>query len=79
MRGDRHPQPREHPCAPAPAVPRRAPRARAANCAPRYGRSIRAGDVTAHEVDLPEDNVFFGVRAAGGTGPRSPVAFPDPA
>jgi hypothetical protein len=40
---------------------------------------IPVGDATAHEVDLSKDNVFFGVRAVGRSGLRSPAAFPDPA
>ncbi|MFD5078984.1 M20/M25/M40 family metallo-hydrolase [Streptomyces sp. NPDC058371] len=39
---------------------------------------IPVGDTTAHEVDLSKDNVFFGVRAVGRSGLRSPAAFPDP-
>lgn len=36
------------------------------------------GDTTRHTVDLSKDNVFFGVRAVGPGGHRSPVAFPAP-
>ncbi|MFK4071555.1 M20/M25/M40 family metallo-hydrolase [Streptomyces sp. NPDC029674] len=36
------------------------------------------GDATRHTVDLSKDNVFFGVRAVGRSGLRSPVAFPAP-
>ncbi|MDC0767501.1 M28 family metallopeptidase [Streptomyces sp. HD] len=39
---------------------------------------VPVGDVTAHEVDLSKDNVFFGVRAVNRSGLRSPVAFPAP-
>lgn len=46
--------------------------------APEWTRVIDAGDVTSHEVDLSKDNVFFGVRAVGRSGHRSPVAFPTP-
>ncbi|GAA2093684.1 M20/M25/M40 family metallo-hydrolase [Streptomyces albiaxialis] len=37
-----------------------------------------AGDALRHGVDLSKDNVFFGVRAVGPDGYRSPVAFPSP-
>ncbi len=40
---------------------------------------IPLGPVTAHTVDLSKDNVFFGVRAIGANGRRSPAAFPVPA
>lgn len=40
---------------------------------------IPVGAVGAHTVDLSKDNVFFGVRAIGVNGRRSPVAFPVPA
>lgn len=43
-----------------------------------WTRVIEVGDVTAAKVDLSKDNVFFGVRAAGKNGHRSPVAFPTP-
>ena len=46
--------------------------------APEWTHVIPAGDVTAYEVDLSKDNVFFGVRAVNRTGNRSPVAFPAP-
>ncbi|MFE6481585.1 M20/M25/M40 family metallo-hydrolase [Streptomyces sp. NPDC057757] len=46
--------------------------------APEWTHVIPAGDVTAYEVDLSKDNVFFGVRAVSRTGARSPVAFPSP-
>ncbi|MET9627091.1 M20/M25/M40 family metallo-hydrolase [Lentzea sp. NPDC006480] len=40
---------------------------------------IPLGPVNAHTVDLSKDNVFFGVRAIGANGRRSPAAFPVPA
>lgn len=39
---------------------------------------IDAGDATSIRVDLSKDNVFFGVRAVGADGRRSPTAFPTP-
>ncbi|MFE0098848.1 M20/M25/M40 family metallo-hydrolase [Streptomyces sp. NPDC059009] len=39
---------------------------------------IDVGDTTRHTVELSKDNVFFGVRAVGRSGLRSPVAFPAP-
>jgi hypothetical protein len=39
---------------------------------------IPVGDTTAHEAGLSKDTVFFGVRAVGRSGLRSPAAFPDP-
>ncbi|MDJ1137963.1 M28 family metallopeptidase [Streptomyces iconiensis] len=36
------------------------------------------GNTTRHTVELSKDNVFFGVRAVGPGGHRSPVAFPAP-
>ena len=39
---------------------------------------IRVGDVTRARIDLSKDNVFFGVRAVGVDGRRSPAAFPTP-
>ncbi|WP_198351589.1 M28 family metallopeptidase [Streptomyces typhae] len=39
---------------------------------------VDVGDVTRHTVELSKDNVFFGVRAVGRSGVRSPVAFPAP-
>ncbi|MDQ8704910.1 M20/M25/M40 family metallo-hydrolase [Streptomyces sp. LHD-70] len=45
---------------------------------PEWTHVIEVGDVTGHEVDLSKDNVFFGVRAVGRSGRRSPVAFPTP-
>ncbi|MGN9778472.1 M20/M25/M40 family metallo-hydrolase [Micromonospora sp. H33] len=46
--------------------------------APEWQRVIPVGDVTEATVDLSKDNVFFGVRAVGRDGHRSPVAFPRP-
>ncbi|WP_261989729.1 M20/M25/M40 family metallo-hydrolase [Streptomyces sp. uw30] len=46
--------------------------------APEWTHVLPVGDVTTHEVDLSKDNVFFGVRAVGAAGLRSPVAFPAP-
>jgi hypothetical protein len=46
--------------------------------APEWTHVVPVGDVTAHEIDLSKDNVFFGVRAVGRTGLRGPVAFPGP-
>ncbi|OXS33979.1 M28 family metallopeptidase [Streptomyces sp. XY006] len=46
---------------------------------PEWTHVVPVGDVTSHEMDLSKDNVFFGVRAVGTSGLRSPVAFPDPA
>ncbi|MFG3706250.1 M20/M25/M40 family metallo-hydrolase [Micromonospora sp. NPDC047670] len=43
-----------------------------------WQRVIDVGDVTEATVDLSKDNVFFGVRAVGRDGLRSPVAFPKP-
>ncbi|MFF2849575.1 M28 family metallopeptidase [Streptomyces sp. NPDC058001] len=45
---------------------------------PEWTHVVPVGDVTRHEVDLSKDNVFFGVRAVGRGGQRSPVAFPLP-
>ncbi|MFH8796809.1 M28 family metallopeptidase [Streptomyces sp. NPDC017941] len=39
---------------------------------------VDVGDVTRHTLALSKDNVFFGVRAVGRSGLRSPVAFPTP-
>ena len=39
---------------------------------------IDAGNGTSVRVDLSKDNVFFGVRAVGADGRRSPAAFPTP-
>ncbi|GHH23245.1 M20/M25/M40 family metallo-hydrolase [Streptomyces lanatus] len=46
--------------------------------APEWTHVVPVGEVTAHEVDLSKDNVFFGVRAVSRAGLRSPVAFPAP-
>jgi hypothetical protein len=46
--------------------------------APEWTHVIEVGDVTTAKVDLSKDNVFFGVRAVGKNGYRSPVAFPTP-
>ncbi|MFI1105525.1 M20/M25/M40 family metallo-hydrolase [Streptomyces melanogenes] len=46
--------------------------------APEWTHVLRVGDVTRCTVPLSKDNVFFGVRAVGRTGRRSPVAFPVP-
>ncbi|MET8574155.1 M28 family metallopeptidase [Streptomyces sp. NPDC005012] len=43
---------------------------------PEWTHVVPAGDVTGFELDLSKDNVFFGVRAVGRSGLRSPVAFP---
>ncbi|WP_078594429.1 M20/M25/M40 family metallo-hydrolase [Streptomyces sp. NRRL S-920] len=45
---------------------------------PDWTHVIDVGDATRHTVDLSKDNVFFGVRAVGRSGLRSPVAFPAP-
>lgn len=47
--------------------------------APDWTHRIPVGAVGTHTVDLSKDNVFFGVRAIGANGRRSPVAFPVPA
>ncbi|WP_181776383.1 M20/M25/M40 family metallo-hydrolase [Amycolatopsis pittospori] len=46
--------------------------------AAEWTRVIGVGDATEARVDLSKDNVFFGVRAVGKNGRRSPVAFPTP-
>ncbi|MFI5486252.1 hypothetical protein [Micromonospora echinaurantiaca] len=46
--------------------------------AAEWQRVIPVGDVTEVTIDLSKDNVFFGVRAVGRDGHRSPVAFPRP-
>lgn len=46
--------------------------------ASEWQRVLPVGDVTEATVDLSKDNVFFGVRAVGRNGYRSPVAFPKP-
>ncbi|GAA4064252.1 M20/M25/M40 family metallo-hydrolase [Actinomadura miaoliensis] len=45
---------------------------------PDWTHVIPVGDVTEVRVDLSKDNVFFGVRAVGRAGHRSPVSFPLP-
>jgi hypothetical protein len=45
---------------------------------PHWTDVIPAGKVTTATVDLSKDNAFFGVRAVGPRGHRSPVAFPVP-
>ncbi|MEC3981285.1 M20/M25/M40 family metallo-hydrolase [Amycolatopsis sp. H20-H5] len=47
--------------------------------APEWTHVIEAGDVTSATVNLSKDNVFFGIRAVGTNGLRSPAAFPAPA
>ncbi len=44
----------------------------------RWTHAIGAGRETRARVDLSKDNVFFGVRAVGRRGHRSPAAFPAP-
>ncbi|GAA4542853.1 M20/M25/M40 family metallo-hydrolase [Amycolatopsis samaneae] len=46
--------------------------------APDWTHRIDVGDVTSAKIDLSKDNVFFGVRAVGADGRRSPVAYPAP-
>ncbi|GAB1508990.1 M20/M25/M40 family metallo-hydrolase [Actinophytocola sp. KF-1] len=46
--------------------------------APEWTHVIPVGDVTTATVDMSKDNVFFGVRAVGTAGHRSPVAYPQP-
>jgi hypothetical protein len=46
--------------------------------APDWTHVIDVGNVLAAKVDLSKDNVFFGVRAVGANGHRSPVASPAP-
>ncbi|MFE0022093.1 M20/M25/M40 family metallo-hydrolase [Amycolatopsis sp. NPDC059021] len=46
--------------------------------APDWTHRIDVGDVTTAKIDLSKDNVFFGVRAVGPSGHRSPVAYPTP-
>ncbi|WP_306205639.1 M20/M25/M40 family metallo-hydrolase [Actinoplanes sp. RD1] len=46
--------------------------------APDWQHVLPVGDITTVTVDLSKDNVFFGVRAVGRTGLRSPVAAPSP-
>ena len=45
---------------------------------PEWTHVIRVGDVTTTTIDMSKDNVFFGVRAVGRAGHRSPVAYPQP-
>ncbi|MBB4904163.1 M20/M25/M40 family metallo-hydrolase [Actinophytocola algeriensis] len=45
---------------------------------PDWTHVIRVGDVTTATVDMSKDNFFFGVRAVGRAGHRSPVAYPAP-
>lgn len=45
---------------------------------PEWTHVIRVGDVTTATIDMSKDNVFFGVRAVGRSGHRSPVAYPAP-
>jgi hypothetical protein len=45
---------------------------------PHWTDVIPVGKVTTATVDLSKDNAFFGVRAVGPRGHRSPVAFPVP-
>lgn len=45
---------------------------------PDWTHVIPVGDVTEARVDLSKDNVFFGVRAVGRSGHRSPAGFPVP-
>ncbi|GHJ37001.1 M20/M25/M40 family metallo-hydrolase [Streptomyces sp. TS71-3] len=46
--------------------------------APEWTHVIDVGRVTSYTVDLSKDNVFFGIRAVGRGGHRSPVASPAP-
>lgn len=45
---------------------------------PDWTHVIDVGNALTAKVDLSKDNVFFGVRAVGANGRRSPVAFPSP-
>lgn len=45
---------------------------------PEWTHVIPAGDAATITIDMSKDNVFFGVRAVGPAGHRSPVAFPSP-
>jgi hypothetical protein len=47
--------------------------------APDWTHVIDVRDVTAVDIDLSKDNVFFGIRAVDQAGLHSPVAFPVPA
>ncbi|WP_236642824.1 hypothetical protein [Actinoplanes utahensis] len=46
--------------------------------APDWQRSLPVGKTGSVTVDLSKDNVFFGVRAVGAGGHRSPAAAPRP-
>lgn len=46
--------------------------------APDWTHAIDVGPALTAKVDLSKDNVFFGVRAVGPGGHRSPAAFPAP-
>ena len=46
--------------------------------APDWTHAHPVGDVTTVTVDLSKDNVFFGIRAVGTDGRRSPVSAPQP-
>jgi hypothetical protein len=46
--------------------------------APDWQHGKPVGKVTEVTIDLSKDNVFFGVRAVGADGRRSPVAAPKP-
>ena len=46
--------------------------------APDWTNVIDVGKVTSTTIALSKDNVFFGIRAVGAQGHRSPVAFPVP-
>ncbi|MFI7675501.1 M20/M25/M40 family metallo-hydrolase [Actinophytocola sp. NPDC049390] len=45
---------------------------------PEWTHVIPVGDTTTAAIDMSKDNVFFGVRAVGRAGHRSPVAYPSP-
>ncbi|RSM38574.1 aminopeptidase [Amycolatopsis balhimycina DSM 5908] len=46
--------------------------------APDWTHTIDVGPALTAKIDLSKDNVFFGVRAVGSDGRRSPAAFPVP-
>ncbi|WP_103355073.1 M20/M25/M40 family metallo-hydrolase [Amycolatopsis sp. CA-128772] len=46
--------------------------------APDWTHAIDVGPALTAKIDLSKDNVFFGVRAVGPGGRRSPAAFPAP-
>ncbi|MFE7134968.1 M20/M25/M40 family metallo-hydrolase [Streptomyces sp. NPDC057638] len=46
--------------------------------APEWTHVVPVGNTTRHRIELSKDNVFFGVRAIGRNGLRSPVVFPLP-